>query len=72
MKKEKKITVYDYNKRGLFSYSGKLKNLYAPCNNNLNLNKRIFIEFLIEFMHDRLNFPLGSVLIVTKEYLSTN
>tara|TARA_Y100001937_G_C7069488_1_gene307675 strand:+ start:575 stop:781 length:207 start_codon:yes stop_codon:yes gene_type:complete len=68
MKKEKKITVYDYKKRGLFSYSGKLKNLYSPCHNNLNLNQRI----MIEFMHDRLNFPLGSVLIVTKEYLSTN
>lgn len=68
MKKEKKITVYDYQKRGLFSYSGKLVNLYSPNNNNLNLNQRI----LIEFMHDTLNFPLGSVLIVTKEYLSTN
>jgi len=66
--KQKKITVYDYQKRGLFSYSGKLVNLYSPNNNNLNLNQRI----LIEFMHDRLNFPLGSVLIVTKEYLSTN
>ena len=66
--KQKKITVYDYQKRGLFSYSGKLVNLYSPNNNNLNLNQRI----LIEFMHDTLNFPLGSVLIVTKEYLSTN
>ena len=66
--KQKKITVYDYQKRGLFSYSGKLVNLYSPNNNNLNLNQRS----LIEFMHDRLNFPLGSVLIVTKEYLSTN
>ena len=68
MKKEKKITVYDYQKRALFSYSGQLNNLYAPCHNNLNLNQRN----MIEFMHDTINFPLGSVLIVTKEYLSTN
>tara|TARA_R100001082_G_scaffold108296_1_gene83364 strand:- start:616 stop:822 length:207 start_codon:yes stop_codon:yes gene_type:complete len=68
MKKEKKITIYDSNKRGLFSYSGKLKNLYSPCNNNLNLHQRV----LIEFMNNKLNFPLGSCLIVTKEYLSTN
>ena len=50
MKKEKKITVYDYQKRGLFSYSGKLKNLYSPCNNNLNLNQRIRIS---SYCHQR-------------------